>query len=482
MALLKFKSGLAANLVNKAVEDGVVYITTDSQEMKVDIGGKRIAISDFVIADRITAETGGDVSGYLQIGGDYITSYQTNLFYYVKGETFLRRYVETKAPVEEGQTLGAIVWFKIGDTSELDSAIAALGQRMLAAEGEINGLKTADNDINGRIDNLNAGNIDTTDEITITTAVGNYKVGDKIDPDTNLQEVLLTMLCADSAPSVTAPSISLSNANSSNAHTYIEVGSASSLVFTASFNDGKYPYGYAVDADGNPDTNLGADKDKAIGVKADDNAINHPVSATAFVITYDDGDDATSNTWASDATKTSLSATVSSGIQTTRVEKNVSASVTYGDGNIPVSILKNKYQSKRIVGATKNASQNGFRWYEPAFYGFKYEGALIDDPEAITASQITALGSSVTGSNAWDKKAPTSSTATGAWRQYFVAVPVNYGKELKSITDTTNQPVPFTKKSSNVTISLGDATVEYEVFYVTYLKPYETLTFTMVWA
>ena len=456
MALLKFKSGLAANLADKAIEDGVVYITTDSQEMKVDIGGVRHTISDFMAVTAAELDT---------------VAIHDNLFYYVTDTKTIVKYVGTD---DKGKRL----WEGINNTDQ----IASMNTRLLTAEGEIDALQTADTDLNDRIDSLNAGNIDTTDEITITTAVGNYKVGDKINPDTNLQEVLLTMLCADSAPNVTTPSISLKNANGSNAHTYIEVGSAGSLVFTASFDDGKYPYGYALDADGNPDTNLGADKDKATGVKADDNAINHPVSATAFVITYDDGDDTTSNTWASDATKTSLSATVNSGIQTTRTEKNVSASVTYGNGNIPVSILKNKYQSKRIIGETKSASQNGFRWYEPAFYGFKYEGALIDDPEAITAGQITALGSSITGSNAWSKNPPTSSTATGAWRQYFVAVPVNYGKELKSITDTTNQPVPFTKKSSNVTISLGDATVEYEVFYVTYLKPYETLKFTMVWA
>ena len=139
----------------------------------------------------------------------------------------------------------------------------------------------------------------------------------------SVQDILKKMLCADSAPAVTNPSLTLKNANNSNAHTYIEVGNSASLTFTATFDDGKYPYGYALNENGEPDTVLGTDKDPAAGVKDDANAKDHPVTATAFTITYDDGDDSTSNTWASDATKTSLSASINSGIQTTRVEKNV---------------------------------------------------------------------------------------------------------------------------------------------------------------
>ena len=307
-----------------------------------------------------------------------------------------------------------------------------------------------------------------------------------------MQDILKKMLCADSAPAVTNPSLTLKNANNSNAHTYIEVGNSASLTFTATFDDGKYPYGYALNENGEPDTVLGTDKDPAAGVKDDANAKDHPVTATAFTITYDDGDDSTSNTWASDATKTSLSASINSGIQTTRVEKNVKSSVTYGDGYIPVSILKNKYQSKRIVGTTQEKTQNGFRWYEPVFSGFKYEIAgkdskeeteanLIANPESITATQITALNKKVTGSSAWSKSAPSNEKATGSWRQYFVAVPVNYGKELTKIVDTTNQPLAFKKKAQNVSVTLGTATVEYEVWYVSFPAAFDTVEFNLTW-
>lgn len=453
MALLKFKHGLAEklnDLTKVPVSNGTVYITTDSQEMKVDIDGKRLTISDFVSVSAAELDT---------------VAIYDNLFYYVTDTKAIVKYVGTDAE-------GKRIWEGINNTDQ----IAGMNTRLITAEGDIDALQTADEDLNDRIDGLNAGNIDTTDEIVVTKAVGNYAVGKKISADTSIQDLLLNMLCADSAPGVTGASISLKNANNNNDHTYIEVGSSASLTFTATFDDGNYPYGYALNADGEPDTVLGTDGDKATGVKDDANAKAHPgVTASAFSISYNSTEEV------SDATKTSLSKAIDSGIQTTAVEKNASASVTYGNGYIPVSILKNKYQSKRIAGATKTASCNGFRWYEPVFSGFKYEGALIDNPETITAAQIAELNKKVTGSSAWSKTAPSNEKATGSWRQYFVAIPVNYGKELTKIVDTTNQPLAFKKKAQNVSVTLGTATVEYEVFYVSFPSAFDTVEFNLTW-
>ena len=124
MALLKFKYGPSANLATKSIEDGVVYITNDSQEMKVDIGSTRYNISDFIIVEK-------------QAALEALGTYHENLFYYVKADNLLKKY--TKTPAE-----GESNWTNINDTSALDSAVAALGLRLTTAEDNIETLQAKD--------------------------------------------------------------------------------------------------------------------------------------------------------------------------------------------------------------------------------------------------------------------------------------------------------------------------------------------------
>ncbi len=447
MALLKFKYGPSANLANKEIENGVVYITSDSQEMKVDIGGKRLTISDFVTVTAAELDT---------------VAISENLFYYVSDTKAIVKYVGVDAE-------GKRIWEGINNTDQ----IAGMNTRLLTAEGEIDALQTADEAINERIDGLNATHIETTDEITVTKAVGNYTVGQKIDKDTDLQTLILEMLCSDSAPSVTQPGLSFSGGKGI---TYIEVGSSTSKTVSTSYTNGSYPYGYALDADNNPDL-TGSDKDKATAVSS---GTGTGVTLTKMAINYGGSE-------VDSTTSSTLSVSVDSGIQTTATSANVTATATHSAGNVPVSILKNKYPSKKIAGNTITTPTNNtnnfpsFRWYEPVFSGFKYEGALIADPEAITATEIKALGVTVKDANAYSKTPVTNAKATGSWRQYFIAVPVNYGKELTKIVDTTNQPLAFKKKASNVSITLGTATVEYEVFYVSFPSAFDTVEFNLTW-
>ena len=446
MALLKFKYGPSANLANKEIENGVVYITNDSQEMKVDIGGKRLTISDFVTVTAAELDT---------------VAISENLFYYVSDTKAIVKYAGVDAQ-------GKRIWEGINNTDQ----IAGMNTRLLTAEGEIDALQTADENINERIDGLNATHIETTDEITVTTAVGNYAVGSKIDKDTDLQTLILEMLCKDSAPSVTQPGLSFTGGKGI---TYVEVGSSKSVTVSTSYTNGSYPYGYALDGEGNPDL-TGSDKDKATAVSS---GTGTGVTLTKMAINY--GGVEVDNT-----TSPTLSVSVDSGIKTTATSANVTATATHSAGNVPVSILKNKYPSKKIAGNTITTPTNNtnnfpsFRWYEPVFSGFKYEGALIADPEAITAAEIKALGVTVKDANAYSKTPVTNAKATGSWRQYFIAVPVNYGKELTKIVDT-NQPLAFKKKASNVSITLGTATVEYEVFYVSFPSAFDTVEFNLTW-
>lgn len=463
MALLKFNYGTSAKLNHAtdapAIQNGNVYITTDSQEMKVDIGGKRLTISDFMSVSAAELDT---VAVY------------DNLFYYVTDTKTIVKYAGKDKD-------GKRIWEGINNTDQ----IAGMNTRLITAEGEIDALQTADEDLNDRIDGLNATHIETTDEITVTTAVGNYTVGSKINKDTDLQTLILEMLCKDSAPSVTQPGLSFSGGKGI---TYIEVGSSTSKTVSTSYTNGSYPYGYALDGDGNPDL-TGSDKDKATAVSS---GTGTGVTLTKMAINYNGSE-------VDSTTSSSLSVSIDSGIETTRTAKSVTATAQHSAGNVPVSILKNKYPSKKIATYTLDTTDNGkntdnnraektntndypsFRWYEPVFSGFKYEGALITDPEAITATQIKDLGATVTGANAYNKTPITNAKATGSWRQYFIAVPVGYSKELSKIVDTTNQPLAFKKKAQNVSVTFGTATVEYEVWYVSFPSAFDTVEFNLTW-
>ena len=468
MALLKFKQGLVGNLPEYSAESvGTVYITSDSQEMKVDLPGGRISVSDFVIADSV------DANGILTAGGKVINKYFDNLFYYVKGEAVLRKCAAT----EITETVTSVVWTKIGDLEALNSAVEALAGRVSTAEGKITALEAKDTELESAIAGINAGNVDTTDEIVVTKAVGNYAVGKKIDPETSLQDLLLNMLCADSAPNITNTSLKFSKGSTQ----YIEVGSSTTQEVTASFEDGSYPYGYALTTDGAVDTENGSDGDKAAKVADSSDAKNHPgVTKSAFTINYRGGDPEASST-ASDT----LTVTLKSGVEKARATQSATASVTHSAGYIPVSILKNKYKSRKISSNTRTATLEAFRWYEPMYYGFKYEGALIADPEAITAAEIKALGGTVTGETAYNRTTPTKAKATGSWRQYFIAIPVGCGVELEKAVDTTNQPLPVKKVANNVKLSFGaaddPAEVMYEVFYIAFPSAFDTVEFNLTW-
>ena len=151
MALLKFKYGPSANLAGKSIEDGVVYITNDSQEMKVDIDGERITISDFVSISAAELDT---------------VTIRENLFYYVTDTKTIVKY----AGEDEN---GKRIWEGINNTDQ----IAGMNTRLITAEGEIDALQTADENLNDRIDGLNADSINSNEEFLVTTSIGDFVGG-----------------------------------------------------------------------------------------------------------------------------------------------------------------------------------------------------------------------------------------------------------------------------------------------------------------
>lgn len=429
MALLKFNYGLAQDLP-EAKANGSLYVTTDDQRLYVDLDDQRVVISDFIEVADMTALTA-------------LGSYNYNVFYYVKAENALMKYVGGEMPWKQLNSMQ--------DLSSLESAIDAL--------------ETSDSAINARIDELDAADIKTAETFTVTTPVGNLKAGDEISI-TSMQQLLMDMLCKDGAPAVTQPSISNSTFNTA----YYEAGKTGTTTVTINYSDGEYAYGFATLVDGSVDTV--AKQVKAENVQNDKTT---GANATTFTMKLNGVDVTPKSTTATSATY-DLAPTAQVG----NVQYGASWSVAYSQGNIPVSILKTKYPTSRIAAGTKSGKKDdAIRWYLPMYYGFKTGDNMLDK-SALTAAQIQALGSTVTGSNAYAKNAPTTATAAGSWRQFFVAIPEGNGKELKSIIDSNNLPCDFSK-CDNVTIKFGSTDVAYEVWCVEHAANYNTVKINLTW-
>lgn len=453
MALLKFLKGNLAKLSTTGITEGQVYITEDSQEMYVDIDSStRISISGLrIVASEEDLTTLGASEGYSE-----------HILYYVEDTKALKKYNGTS-------------FDHLNDTADL----VELGKTVVAHTAKIEALEAKDADLQSAIDALDASTIGTTDEIIVTTQVGNYEVGHKIDSNKSMQDVLKEILCSDSAPAVTVPKLTFS----AGSNQYLEVGSSMSQTISISYEDGNYQYGFATDTEGQPDTvQTGTDgAEKATAVQNDGTT---GATVTKLAILYDGTEQKTASSG------NTLSATINSGIQKARASKQITATVSYTAGNIPVSILKNKYKSKAISAGTdvkvKQINNNNddvrtYNWYIPMYHGFKYAtGALVADPANISASEVKGL-TAITGASAFNQTKPTTETATASWRQYFVAVPASLNSKTPSIIDGNNLPLTV-QKAKDVTLAFSnDTEILYNVFYVNLVADYDTKKITLNW-
>lgn len=310
--------------------------------------------------------------------------------------------------------------------------------------------------------NYNATNVYFDQDLLTTVPVGNIELenGQATIPVTGLNIIEAwneIHVSEDKDIDVTAPTVSVSGSVK-----YIEVGSSGSQDVTVTYEDGKYEYGYTSEtgeegAAATSTTNDGTTGANVTGYKLTDgtNAIDPKTEG--------------GNTF-----------TVNSGVKTAKGSMSVKGSATYDDGYIPVSNLKKMYPAKAIsAGTTAEVSKELFRWYVPMFYGFKYDGALIADPANITEAEIKAL-TVIKDSTAYNQTKPTSATATASWRQFFVAVPVGHNAELQGISDSNKLPLTIAK-AGNVTLTLGTASIEYEIWYVNLDADYDTKALTLTW-
>lgn len=448
MALLKFNHGPVNNLpVYSSETVGNIYITKDSHEMKVDLPDGRISISDFIIVEN-------------QAALEALGTYYENLFYYVKADNILKRCTKT---VTEGQV--SYTWTKINDVSELESAVSALGLKVLAIENTINGYDENGEHINGikedidsletAVASINASTVNTTKTFKVTKAVGNYGVGKEIAID-NIQQIIIDMLSEDVNPTRTenaSASISLTGAGAK------EVGTEFTPKFSFSTKVGKY---------------------NANGVEQSAN-----VTYNSFNVTESGRPDG-----ATAGTSTSSSGSFAKFTVTDDTNYKLTGSCNSTQGDIPKTYLGNDYDvdddtiDVRIDAKEwKDLSSTAVTGYRAMFYGY-FNSKAIADPTKITSAQVRALSGVV---NTKTEASPTWTTLTGPqttlpsgkkeiktnkMQQMFFAAPKGKYSSIAVANSTNGAPQTVTKVTDIMVEGLnGYEAAAYDVFYVSNAGP-----------
>lgn len=268
---------------------------------------------------------------------------------------------------------------------------------------------------------VNASQVALARDITATVAVGNIAKGEKIEVKTisDVQKLFEKMLSKDSNPSTTQPSVSVSLTGAGEK----EVGTSFTPNYSVTLNAGSY----SANASGAQPTG---------------------VTASKYTVTDTNGGTAATQSGKFDAF------TVEDGTSYT-----VSATVEYGDGNMPTSFLGEPYPAGQIKAGSKSGTSGKVSGYRNCWWGYRTSSNLITDPTAITVEQIKKLGNS-------NKNKPSSLTATGM-QQMFFAVPATSATSLSIVG--TNAPLPQTVEGP-ITINVGGvdnyAPIAYKVFYV----------------
>ena len=382
MALLNFNYGLVKDLPSSVI-DGNLYITTDSQGLYVDLDGSRIHVSDFIQVETVEALNA-------------LSSYSTKVFYYVSGSNALMKYTgDATTP-----------WKQLNSTADLTAEINLLKQRLTQVESDIDVAETAITAVNTRIDGLNATHIETTNEITVTKAVGNYSVGTKIAADTDLQTLILNMLCKDVNPSTTQPSITSVTLSGAGAK---EVGTTFSPSYTINTDAGKYV---------------------ANGVTQASNVVFSNYSATE--VGRPDG--------AAASTSATKKGDFASFTVTDTTNYYVSGSASHSNGDMPLTYLKNEYPSGQIKAKDLSAvSSSAVTGYRPIFYGMSTGTGALDSDAVRALTKIDA--------------APVAQTLT------FKAADLSGVKRFLIAMPTAKS---FTVKKATITSSMNaDATADY---------------------
>lgn len=291
--------------------------------------------------------------------------------------------------------------------------------------------------------------VQLSEKIVATVAVGNIKKGQEIDVQ-DLQSFLVGMLSSDSLPTVTQPSVTLSGVDEIKSY---EVGSViDAIEFSAAFNKG----GYSQTAKGDQVASGATPSKWTVKCTGQDDQVTETTDASI------------TGTFAGLTVEDNTSVTVSATCQYTAGEE------------VPKSYLGNtsvdgvETSTKRIAAGSKSASKGTITGYRNLWYGVKGADNLIADPANITVEEIKALTAA--------QALPTKVTATGM-QQMFFAVPATKASSLSIMGANPPAPQdvvgPFVKQIGGVN---NHAPIDYNVWYVNNASPTSgSDTYTLTW-
>ena len=252
---------------------------------------------------------------------------------------------------------------------------------------------------------------------------------------------------------------------------YIQVGSSATETVTMSMkDDGAYKYGYTTETGTAGTAAKTVVNNGTTGVTVD--------ATTPFSLSYKVGSGTAKSITATGTNKNTF--VVDSGVQTVKASATITGTMKHGAGHTPVSNLKKMYPAQAIAAGSKSvAAFEIYRWYIPMYHGFKMAGATVANPAAVTAADITSLSKDI-DATAYSQTKRTSDAASGSWMQYFIAVPSSYNWNISGAKDGNNLTLDI-KKGNKVSITLGTATVEYQVWYINNAAAYDTKNIVITW-
>lgn len=335
--------------------------------------------------------------------------------------------------------------------------------------------------------NYSADNVYFENDLVITKEFGRYTIGSSGSNKILSAGMSLRELLEDAYSEETKTGLKTADpaAFLSGSIKYYEIGSTGTQDVTVSLSaDGEYKYGYSTNptegSEGDVSTTIKNDKTTGVVV---DNSVAAPYSVIF------NGSEVEPK-----ADKGAVF-TLAPAAQLAKAEMSATGTVYHTQGGVPVSNLGKMYPSQRIPAGSKSTSAGvRARWYIPMFQGFTYAADAIADPANITKAQIEALNAPSASTFGTSKKIidanafgsalankptkPTTATATKAWRQYFVAIPADYGWTMSGAKDGNNIDCTV-RQAANVTMTYGsgDNTVDviYNVYYIHNAADYGTL-------
>lgn len=277
---------------------------------------------------------------------------------------------------------------------------------------------------------VNASTVNTTQQIFVTTPVGNYNVGDTIDP-TDIQTILTNMLCSPEDPEITAqPSITLTVSPTS-----IEIGSTLTPKYTVTSNPGAYKYKST------------AQKDPITPVDGTG------VTFSGWSIKQDGSEVGTTEGSNQSGTEVMIEA---SGITFT-------ADANYSDGNYALTNVNTlPAEDVRISAGAAAQQTKKITSYRAYFYGYKNgTNAIADVITGIDSAMIRNLGPKAPNK-------PSSTLTTNQMKQIFYAFPAGTYTSVSVVNSKNGAPAGTVIKKTDVMVEGADGyeAVAYDVFYI----------------